>query len=343
MTIVVPLNAFGVPVLIGDLLISRGGLAAGTSKKIQRFGPTVALGWSGRRIEAKAMFSALGARLPANPTAEDVARLIVQAAAAQRPAELDITGWALSPKATPIYWSTAKPREVHTDHLTPIGSLPQWLLLAIGGYELGGSPPPVDDFSRGACGALHLIGRLMSSELSLRDIREEFCAGAGYEALVADEAGFRYLSPVVYVALGAMVDANGELEQMSAPWGVALVRSIGEITFRQILSDYSGERLLDMVQPLFHVQPDRVHKRLGRWVLRQRTSLVFKGDYCVVFIQFWCHGAPWPPFVATLERGHGAWIGSSPQGVTLNWSFIRNAAKTIAAREAEKRGQVSKR
>jgi hypothetical protein len=168
----------------------------------------------------------------------------------------------------------------------------------------------------------------MKSDLSDRVRQKQFGFGVAYEVLIYEGNRFRYLTPVVYAAMGAQVDSAGHIIQMLRPWGIALMRNIGEHTICQIGRNLEGVMDIDLVEPPWSSEGVSARARLQRTLLT--GPFVFEGQYCVLFTQFVEGTRLWPPAVGIIPHGSAEWVKSDKRGVQISTGALQGATIEIA-------------
>jgi hypothetical protein len=212
-----------------------------------------------------------------------------------------------------------------------IGSGVDFLRTFLANHRLDSAPPEgTSRFQHASMQTVTLTGNLMKSDLSDRDQEKRSGFGIGYDILISNLGRFQYLSPLVYAALSAQVDAAGNISNMSRPWGVCLTRSLGEHTLIQIGRNLEGAMDIHLITPVLPRETQASEDRLKRALLN--GPYVFSGLYCVVFVQLIEGTLPWPRFVAVFAEGSPAWTRSSKRGVEIDIGPIRHAAAVMAQR-----------
>lgn len=105
MTLVAALEIHGTPVMLGDLMVTRGKEQA-TRKKMVRLRPNLAIGWSDTLIAARVMLRELDEQLPDSVTIDDVGTVLQSSVHEIGTLGLQLIGWVLSDKSTAFSWSS---------------------------------------------------------------------------------------------------------------------------------------------------------------------------------------------------------------------------------------------
>lgn len=333
MTLVAALQAHGVPILMGDLMITGTGRSS-TRRKIMRLRPNFAIGWSGALIAATTLLRDLDEQLPPNVTVHEFQSALQRSAHEIGCLELQLAGWILEDESTAFMWDSSYPQELVTGKRFLIGSGTGVLWPFLESQSLDGPHPTHSSaVEHASFQALTVVGNLMKSDLSDRATQRQSGFGVAYDLLIAAGGRFRYVSPVVYAAMATEVDHTGRIGKISRPWGVGLVRNVGEHTVCQIGRNTEGNMDIDLISPPFSRLTETSRQRLERVVVGRNGPFVFEGDYCVLFTQFVEGSTPWPPFVGVIRRDAPVWLRSHERGVDLAISgYLEAAAKVMAER-----------
>jgi hypothetical protein len=212
MTLVTAFKSTGVPTMIGDFLISSATSRGRGRKKIARLRPNLAVGWTGRLLQAEMVLDRLYASLDESPTRDDVERLLqaFDVAPLGTP-RLKLVGWVVD-KAGPhaFHWDAASPY-VHWGAPWFVGTGAAWMENAYDRYAQPSAEARPDERD----GMDWVLGTLC--ELNVFDFlyspTHHLGFGGGYEALYwSREVGsFRYVERTLYFCLGAWVDDRGKM------------------------------------------------------------------------------------------------------------------------------------
>lgn len=331
MTLVAAIRANGVPVLIGDLMLT-GGDRVSTRRKIMRLKPNLVVGWSGALIAARVILRELRIALPRTAGVRGLKDVLKSSACDIGRLDVQLVGWLWDDEPIAFMWDSQYPDELPTGDKFLIGSGSDTLWRFLEHHSLD-SPPPqgTSALKHASCQALTIVGNLMKTDLSNRILQEQLGFGIAYDALVGDSRRFSYLSPVVYAALRAEVDSSGHLGQLSRPWGIALLRNVGEHTICQIGRNIEGVMDIDLIDPPLCLTSEPSRQRLKRALLT--GPFVFEGEYCVVFTQLMEGDRPWPPLVGVFDRASEVWKASNRRGVDLALRGpLERAAKVMSER-----------
>lgn len=329
LTLVAAIKICDTPVLFGDLMLTERDRTS-TRRKILRLRPTLAVGWSGTHIVARAIFRDLNDKLPFQPTIEEVRNALRQFSDENGFLSVQLTGWVLGHESVAFMWDGHFPNEFVLGEQFAIGSGLEVLMPRLTDRRLHAPPPPeVSTAEHVRSQALTLTGNLMKSDLSDRIQQSRFGFGVGYDVLVGESGRFRYISPVIYAAMSAQVDGEGHIRDVSRPLGVALLRTVGEHTFCQAGLNIDQVMDIDLISPVFSTTSKASKARLQRALLR--GPYVFEGKYCVLFTQLIEGSKPWPPLVGVIPRSCPIWLRSDKRGVHIaGLGFIQAAAIEMA-------------
>ncbi|MGN6188516.1 MAG: hypothetical protein ACTHOE_06425 [Conexibacter sp.] len=210
MTLVTALKSTGVPTMIGDFLITDSVSQVRGRKKISRLRPNLAVGWTGRLVQAEMVLRSMYDDLGERPT-----RATVQACLESYDVrhlgnpQLKLVGGVVDDNgAHAFHWDAAAPL-VYWGGPWFVGTGSAWIENIYDRYMRASADARPDEKD-----ALDwIMGAL--SELNIFDVynrsTHRLGFGGGYEALYwsSRDASFRYVEQVLYFLVGCRVDANG--------------------------------------------------------------------------------------------------------------------------------------
>jgi hypothetical protein len=215
MTLVAAYESAGVPILLGDFLISQGKDRHRGRKKISRIRENFVIGWTGSLLQAENVIRPLLEEIDDWPTRESIeAWFSTLELEDGSDYNLKLAGWVCEdqgefgflwdPRAGGIFWGD------------------EWFI-GSGGAGFEASFPmyrvPLEHGAQpeGETALKSLAAVLAQMNCTDRVSREgyEEGVGGGYEALYwsAEKGAFEYLSDVLYFVLAVCIDEHGELEQ----------------------------------------------------------------------------------------------------------------------------------
>ncbi|HEV7774156.1 MAG TPA: hypothetical protein VGO48_12820 [Conexibacter sp.] len=240
MTLVAAFRVSGVPGLIGDFLITTGEDRERGSKKIERIRPNLAVGWTGRLLQAGAVLRHMYVDLSRRPTYDEVREWFECLDAATIGAsKLKLVGWIIDDGgARSFHWDAGTAPFVQWDELAWfIGSGSATAEAFYDAYMKGSSTVEEAD-ERDALD--WILGALTATNThDLMDASSHALGfGGGYEALYwsRSTASFQYVERVLYYIAGRELDALGHAVEGPQQFAesVACYHTIGECSVLDI-------------------------------------------------------------------------------------------------------------
>lgn len=215
MTLIAALPVLGVPVLIGDLLISRTGAETGFRRKTTRIADNLAIAWTGSELGAMIVADALSDKLGGTivTRAELDATLTSLPPDDLRGLEVILVGWLIDVEQHCFLWRSNYPSEVFTADHYVMGSGRD----AAAG-KLGRGHPPQERLSHSTPAercmeavkmTLFHCGMLTSDEVGARRHRTSYAFGHFYEIAFWNTHRFEFITDVTYVFDGLIMSADG--------------------------------------------------------------------------------------------------------------------------------------
>lgn len=253
MTLVAAYRPEGVPILIGDFLITGSGHES-TRKKIYKVGPNFVVGWSGPAFVAASILKALFAAF------EDkvVSLAEVDEFFTNRPGdELSdqpflIVGWVIGEQPYCFLWNILIPTRLFYEPYYVIGSGSQKFQELITTKSLGGSlETRRTSVDQAVFSALTIAAELYSDEnLERMNRREGF--GHGYELLYFDGKEFNYIENIAFFGMDILWNLDDEFSGNSQPYGYWYrYHSLSNAAFLQLLNIRTGAMTLEVITPVF--------------------------------------------------------------------------------------------
>src|SRR6185295_2210910 len=219
MTLVAAYRPEGVPILIGDFLIT-GEAHESTRKKIYKIGPNFAVGWSGTAFVAatilKSLFTAFEDRTVSLAEIETFFTNRPEDELSELP--LYIVGWVIAEQPHCFLWNILNPKELFYEPYYVIGSGSQKFQDLISSNKMRASP----GFKRTTVeeaifSALSTAAELYSDEdLGKMNRREGF--GHGYELLCFDGKEFNYIENIAFFGMDILLNLDDEFSGNSQPY-----------------------------------------------------------------------------------------------------------------------------
>jgi hypothetical protein len=217
LTLVAAYKSAGIPILLGDFLISRGAERRRGRKKIARIRENLVVGWTGSLLQAENVLRRLFEGIDDRPTMESIETWFSKLELDDGPnPNLKLAGWICEDRGEfGFFWD---PR---------VGILwgDEWFIGSGGvGFEKRVAPfrIPLDPEApfQEETGLSALVALLAQLNCTDRISQEGHAdgVGGGYEALYwsEDSHAFEYLSDALYFVLAVCIDGRGELEREPA-------------------------------------------------------------------------------------------------------------------------------
>jgi hypothetical protein len=288
MTLVAAYRPQGVPVLLGDFLIT-GGEAELSRKKICLVGPNFVIGWTGRQFLAapilKALFEEFGGKsvtmseiekfLTNRPNEELLTKRQMEEFSREIP--LYLIGWVIDDHPHCFRWNITWPTELFYEPFQVAGSGEAKFRELITRETLGGSwGARRTNVDQAIYSALSKATELYSDEVLERMNRRQGF-GYAYELLYLDGNAFRYLDNVAYLGMDIILNP-ADWTGRSQPYEVWYrYHSLGDISFLQVTNLRNGDMRLETIHPAFDQKP--------RDASFEFTAGSFRADYYCIYLR----------------------------------------------------------
>lgn len=216
MTVIGAFRSHGVPALLGDFLITAGGAAVGTKRKLTRLRGTCVVGWSGGLLTADRAVAHLNDVLGERPDRAEVEAALVgvEAVVRELPGIVSLVGWVGAPDPEAFLWRSSDPDNVHWGGPWYDGSGADVLFRLAGPEGLhapaeGDNAPAPNPIQ----GLLHLASNLMSDEVLGQGLRA-IGVGHAYEMLVWTGEAFEFVDDIVYCTIQVDFADDGTVKAM---------------------------------------------------------------------------------------------------------------------------------
>jgi hypothetical protein len=279
MTLVAAYRPEGIPVLIGDFLITGGGQES-TKKKIYKVSPNFAVGWSGPAFVAAPILRSLFSEF------EDktVTRSEVEAFFTNRPKDelsnlrFFIVGWVIDEHPHCFLWNILCPTKLFYEPYYVIGSGTQKFQELMTRKSMEGSwGSKRNNVEQAIFSALSKATELYSDEnLDRMNRRERF--GHGYELLYFDGKEFKYVENIAFFGMDIYLNLDDDFSGRSQPYEFWYrYHSLSNSSFLQILNLRTGAMTLELIDPVFNC----------RWkdAAFEFTAGSFIADYYCIYLQ----------------------------------------------------------
>ena len=251
MTLIAGFREQGVPILVGDFLITADGKESGTKKKICRITEKFAIGWTGSLVAAQFVVSRLREVLYGRrPSLSDVERVLT----AFRPsdfgaASVHLIGWCLGPPDTCFLWNSGWPGQLFDGPYHYDGSGHQHFraISGVGGSKFGDLD--VEPLRT----VVQSTALLMMDEVASRSNRAKGF-GYAYEILYAKESQFHYFDDLTWIFLQARFSASRKLLKTEFFPPLISLYSFDELSVVQIEDPRRGTIERNVSTPAFSVE-----------------------------------------------------------------------------------------
>jgi len=338
MTLVAGFRLHGLPVLIGDVLITNQITRerATIRRKLLHLRKNLVLGWAGSAKGASILVRRLNDQLSVRPPA-----LAVHSALSQGvqwiTADLlpvQVAGWIVEDQRPPstFRWDSSDPEKVERGDYAVIGS--GTLLFQ---SRLSATRPPEEWNEEHAVITLaFLLGRLMGEEIMYDGVWEKTLQfGVAFDVLVFRHGKFEPYGPLVYTGTKVQLDDRFEIAAPPKPKSFLLHRNVGPITVYQTLMPTGY--VINMVDPIIDVDGGKTLRRIMKIVrarLGTQIPYVFDGKVLIILLHFYAaNGRLLTPVVFGIPRSR--WIGCNTKGIGLGnamWgTMIEKALQQLKA------------
>jgi ATP-dependent protease HslVU (ClpYQ) peptidase subunit len=210
MTLVATSRSGGVPLIVGDFMITRGSDRRRARKKIARIRPNLAVGWTGSLVEAITVLEQMAAAITQIPSRDELKNWLEafdSGVVTNRP--LKLVGWIVDDNgATGFHWDSAAPVVQWGDQWN-VGSGGQPYEVLSRAFMM--SPDAMDEH-QALEWLLALLSHLTADDMLARTAHA-IGVGGGYEALFWSSANqqFEYLEDIVYFLAATKMDHAGRV------------------------------------------------------------------------------------------------------------------------------------
>jgi hypothetical protein len=300
MTLVAAYRPEGVPVLVGDFLISGSGQKSSTRKKIYKVSSNLVVGWSGPLFVAAPILKALFSDF------EDKTVTVVELETffKNRPKDelsslpFFIVGWVVTEQPYCFLWNILFPTKLFYEPYHVIGSGSEKFKDLITRKFMGGSwGPKKSAIDQAVFSVLSKVGELFSDE-NLERINRSEGFGHGYEVLYFDGKEFNYVENIAYFGLDILLDPKDFSANSKQYEYWYRYHSIANSAFLQMLNLRTGEMRLELILPAFNY--------LGKDADFDFTAGSFLADYYCIYLRLQTtEGQSYKASLVLRENRHG--------------------------------------
>jgi hypothetical protein len=288
MTLVAAYRTFGVPVLVGDFLITANQKRVGLKKKGHLLQPNLAVGWTGQEIAAHSVFTYLYDRYRQElPTRRTLEQSLTSFPAADLGASaVELIGWIYDTHPYCFRWKSDWPDEVFYDDYQLAGSgapLIERMILNSAGQSHIPDPVRYDIQGHAIKETLWDVSRLMADEVGARRNQAEGF-GHAYEVLALNGREFHYVENVLFVFVEVGFDGQGQcvtatlhpvMYRSHHVRGYAVVQ-VSRLEATQVKHEFH------LIRPVYRV-PDKEADEILREVMSHPNAITFDAQYVCLF------------------------------------------------------------
>jgi len=323
-TLIAAYREHGVPVLLGDFLLTISNVAglqqAGSRKKVHLLHGNLAVGWTGRQFVAEDVLTRLHERFRAErPTRQALEAFLKSIPVNQYPTgTVCLIGWICEEQPYCFRWRADWPKEVfyadfHVD---------------------GSGASVVEDFVRGATqhlpdaasrhspvvAALSLTGYLIEDDIW---VGANHAAGFGYayEVLMLEDGEFRYVNDVLYLAVTCPFDHTGRYLTPTLNRIAYKVDHIGDHTIVEMRRLGEGQVIRrDLIAPAYRVTDAEDEAATVATVNYPYTFAARHSCLIATFVRDADTQGPAGPMMLAAPLVFVTCAGESPQMFTVTWT-----------------------
>ena len=278
MTLVAAFRAQGIPVLVGDMLVTAnpqpgersylpthpeaaaampeklGRRIVGSKKKVHILSPGLAVAWSGSELGARTALKELAQTRPG--TLDEVRRVLAAIQHLKGESEyVHVIGWIHDGAPHCFRWNSAWPSEIYYDESHVDGSGERLLRIIFDEQVLGrGLGPGLTPIESACLLVLSKCARLIEEEAwSAATLAESF--GYCYEIAILDDRGFRYIDEITYLLWHLRRDAEGPGHFYTPSPIMLKYKSIGMASVVQTHRTDGKPNVFDLVTSVFDSLP----------------------------------------------------------------------------------------
>lgn len=278
MTLIAAYRPVGIPVLLGDFLITGGGQES-SRKKIYKVGSNFVIGWTGKLFLAapilKALFEAFEGK---TVTMREVDKFLTNRPKEElHGGELLLVGWVIDRTPHCFLWNIGYPTELFYEPFHVVGSGNEKFRELIARKTLGGSwGSRRTSIDQAIYSALAKATELYSDEnLERMNRRQGF--GYAYELLYFDGEEFRYLDNIAFFGLDILLNPENWTGRSQPYEHWYRYHSLGDVSFLQVMNFRNGEMRLETIHPVFTQTP--------RDASFEFTAGSFRADYYCIHLR----------------------------------------------------------
>ncbi|BDI30939.1 hypothetical protein CCAX7_29900 [Capsulimonas corticalis] len=218
MTLIAAYRSYGIPVLMGDLLITGGGMSDDYRRKICRFSPHFVVAWTGHLILAEIIFTEIRRKMVNHSLTKEWLESVLTSYQVEDFGLLSIrlVGWIIDQGENCFRWNSEYPSELFYGEPMLDGTGAPFIDGFVGqGNIYDMEYPEAIDLEKAKEHCLFLATNLMSEEILKPGSTQSYGFGYAYEMLCLTESGFQYIDELMYFVLTVKFDCNWKFESAS--------------------------------------------------------------------------------------------------------------------------------
>lgn len=249
----------GIPMLLGDVLLTGKNGSKGVRKKIHKISPNLVVSWTGHLFAAQLVIKDLHqfyqGRKISKLELEDFFKYYQVSDLASL--EVQIIGWVIDIVPYCFRWNSGWPHELfyHPFHYGGSGS--ELLEQANIGSEIGSSPSGEPDLPCGKRRVTDLIGHLLAEEALGHDL-QQYGFGHAYDFLYYSGTEFCYMPQTLVSIIQFDMDGNGMISRISLNNTCYKIQSIANETVVQIHSTNDHTTHIEIISNLWTKNPEQL-------------------------------------------------------------------------------------
>lgn len=282
----------GVPILLGDILLSTEDGPCGVEKKVHRINDHFVVGWAGDRDAASHLMHDLyGTFHPGPCIGDDVLKFLAQYPVDQLNSDPDsvaLVGWVMdvpNRKGLCFRWDSLQPQRFDFRSPLFIGS-GDATFNDIYTTERSGDPTSIVPGFEAAKEALHLVTHLQMDEFVGERNQKERWFGRAYEILVQAGNRFEYVDDVLYLALDLHYDVATGKSTPTMPLQGHKCRNFDDWSLVRVR--VGSEETFDICEPIYEPK-SRTEERLNsiaKSLIELRKAMPWTSQFYCLFWRF---------------------------------------------------------
>jgi hypothetical protein len=256
MTLIAGFQHEGIPLLLGDFLLTSDGQRSGLRKKINLISPNFVIAWTGHLLAAKSVIDSLNREFQGRRTSRNGIHNFLTKYAVSDLGNLQVhlIGWVVDSEPSCFLWNSSYPHELfYSDyHIDGSGTkIFERLFASVGITDTESSSESrillANQF------ALFLACELISDEV-LQGNNQRMGFGHAYEVLYFDGDEFIYLDNITYMTWDFNFDLDSKLTRTNLYKVVFKYRNFGDFSIVQISNFENSHTDLHAITPVIEIE-----------------------------------------------------------------------------------------